>query len=373
MLATTVIGLGEAMLDDGVAYWLEERPTEGGRKVVVQGDPLLGARRRDAGGVQRRHDGARVRRRLLHRARTASCSSRTARTLGCTGRTPGRRRCRSRRRPTRRSGSPTGSSPPTAGGGSACGSATISGRRWPTSSTSWWRCRRTVGDEPHVLAAGHDFYSSPRVSPGRRVARVALVGPAVDAVGRLRAVRRAARRPTRRSGPPRVVAGRTGEESVWDPGVEPVGRSRVRVGSQRLVEPRAHPRGRARDAVPGRGGVRLPPMGPRGALDRLLRRWTHRLSLRRRHPDAPRGARSRDGGADRPRPAARRVAVGPEHRGRGLDDRVHRRVGVAADPGRVAGLRRALRRGAPTKLPRSASTGRTCPSPRRSSFRPTAG
>ena len=39
MLATTAIGLGEASLDDGVAYWLEMRPTEGGRFVVVKGDP----------------------------------------------------------------------------------------------------------------------------------------------------------------------------------------------------------------------------------------------------------------------------------------------------------------------------------------------
>ncbi len=39
MLATTTIGLGEATIDDGVAYWLESRPTEGGRFVVVKGDP----------------------------------------------------------------------------------------------------------------------------------------------------------------------------------------------------------------------------------------------------------------------------------------------------------------------------------------------
>ena len=40
MLATTAIGLGEASIDDGVAYWLEMRPTEGGRFVVVKGDPF---------------------------------------------------------------------------------------------------------------------------------------------------------------------------------------------------------------------------------------------------------------------------------------------------------------------------------------------
>ena len=38
MLASAGVGLAEPVLDDGVAYWIEARPTEGGRMVVVRGD-----------------------------------------------------------------------------------------------------------------------------------------------------------------------------------------------------------------------------------------------------------------------------------------------------------------------------------------------
>ena len=38
MLASAGVGLAETILDDGVAYWIESRPTEGGRMVVVRGD-----------------------------------------------------------------------------------------------------------------------------------------------------------------------------------------------------------------------------------------------------------------------------------------------------------------------------------------------
>ena len=39
MLASAAVGLGEPWLEDGVAYWLELRATEGGRQVLVAGDP----------------------------------------------------------------------------------------------------------------------------------------------------------------------------------------------------------------------------------------------------------------------------------------------------------------------------------------------
>ena len=38
MLATAGVGLGASTLEDGVAYWIESRPTEDGRQVVVRGD-----------------------------------------------------------------------------------------------------------------------------------------------------------------------------------------------------------------------------------------------------------------------------------------------------------------------------------------------
>jgi dipeptidyl aminopeptidase/acylaminoacyl peptidase len=38
MLASAGVGLAETLLDDGVVYWTELRPAEGGRQVVVRGD-----------------------------------------------------------------------------------------------------------------------------------------------------------------------------------------------------------------------------------------------------------------------------------------------------------------------------------------------
>jgi dipeptidyl aminopeptidase/acylaminoacyl peptidase len=40
MLATSGVGLGETAIDDGAVYWIELRPTEGGRQVIVRGDPF---------------------------------------------------------------------------------------------------------------------------------------------------------------------------------------------------------------------------------------------------------------------------------------------------------------------------------------------
>src|SRR5436190_517115 len=38
MLASAGVGLAETLLDDGVVYWVELRPAEGGRQVLVRGD-----------------------------------------------------------------------------------------------------------------------------------------------------------------------------------------------------------------------------------------------------------------------------------------------------------------------------------------------
>lgn len=40
MLATAGVTLGQTWISDGVAYWIEGRPAEGGRGVVVRGDPF---------------------------------------------------------------------------------------------------------------------------------------------------------------------------------------------------------------------------------------------------------------------------------------------------------------------------------------------
>jgi dipeptidyl aminopeptidase/acylaminoacyl peptidase len=40
MPATAAVSLSEPAIDDGVAYWRESRPAEGGRNVIVRGDPF---------------------------------------------------------------------------------------------------------------------------------------------------------------------------------------------------------------------------------------------------------------------------------------------------------------------------------------------
>lgn len=44
MLVAGGVGLGQTWLEDGVAYWLEARPAEGGRQVLVRGDPFSSPR-----------------------------------------------------------------------------------------------------------------------------------------------------------------------------------------------------------------------------------------------------------------------------------------------------------------------------------------
>ena len=178
------------MLDDGIVYWTEQRPTEGGRAVVCKGDPHTVAGRRDPGGVRRAHAGARVRRRRVHRAPRDGLllepAGRPALPAG------------------RRVAAPEPITPETDGAHRyADGTITPDGR--------WWigvRERHDLGPavadvvnelvvvptdgsaEPRVLATGRDFYSSPRIAPDGTPAGVARVGSAVDALGRDRAVRR---------------------------------------------------------------------------------------------------------------------------------------------------------------------------------------
>src|SRR5437870_2151400 len=44
MLATGGVGLDEPRIVDGLVFWLESRPSEGGRSVIVAGDALSSAR-----------------------------------------------------------------------------------------------------------------------------------------------------------------------------------------------------------------------------------------------------------------------------------------------------------------------------------------
>ena len=86
------VGLGWPQAVGEAAYWVEMRPTEDGRYVIVRRDPGGSRRRRDAVRRQRPDPGARVRRRHVRRlpqrvAAARAWSSATTPTSACTGRT----------------------------------------------------------------------------------------------------------------------------------------------------------------------------------------------------------------------------------------------------------------------------------------------
>ena len=88
-----------------------------------------------------------------------------------------------------------------------------------------------------TIRSGRDFYSTPRISPDGSDALLAGVGSAVDAVGRVRGLRRRSSREDASLG--NVRAGRRpGRRGVDLPArVEPGRRPPLRLGSDRLVEP----------------------------------------------------------------------------------------------------------------------------------------
>lgn len=222
MLATTVVGLGEAMLDDGAAYWIEQRPTEGGRKVIVKGDPFSAPTDVTPAGFNADtmvHEYGGGSYTVLHGV--VFFSNREDARLY-------------RQEP---GAAPVPITPETdATHRFADGVVTADGR--------WWigvRERHDLGPavadvvnelvavpadgrgEPHVLATGHDFYSSPRVSPdGETLAWLSWDLPWMPWDGCELSVAPLAAEATL-LGPPDVVAGRNGEESVWDPEWSPSG------------------------------------------------------------------------------------------------------------------------------------------------------
>ena len=90
--------LSGVWLERGTAWWLEGRPAENGRVVLMKAEPGRRARRRHTRRVQRADDGARVRRRRVLRPRghrlllelrgSAPLSHRSRRRAGCRSRRP---------------------------------------------------------------------------------------------------------------------------------------------------------------------------------------------------------------------------------------------------------------------------------------------
>jgi len=221
MLAEGSIGLGETRLDDGIAYWLEQRPAEGGRMVVVKGDPHTspvdvtpeGFNARSmvheyGGGSYTVHHGTVYFSNLLdarlYRHDDGAAPFAITPETGATHRY-------------------------------ADGVITAEGR--------WWigvRERHDLGAsmrdvvnelvalptdgaaEPHVVASGRDFYASPRISPdGATLAFLGWDLPYMPWDGC--ELYTATLSADAEAGEPVLVAGRIGEESIWDPEWSPAG------------------------------------------------------------------------------------------------------------------------------------------------------
>ncbi len=221
MLTTTSIALGEATLEGGVAYWLEMRPTEGGRMVVVKGDPHSAPVDVTPVGFNARsmvheYGGGSY---TVHRGTVFFSNLADARLYRQDD-----------------GAEPVAITPETdATHRYADGAVTADGR--------WWigvRERHDLGpsvldvvnelvavptdgaSEAHVVATGHDFYSSPRISPdGAFLAFLAWDLPAMPWDGCELYV--APLSPDATLGEPSLVAGRIGEESIWDPEWSPTG------------------------------------------------------------------------------------------------------------------------------------------------------
>jgi dipeptidyl aminopeptidase/acylaminoacyl peptidase len=221
MLAVSAVSLSEVRLADGVAYWLEARPSEGGRLVVVKGDPFgaptdVTPEGFNARSMVHEYGGGSY---TVHRGTVYFSNKDDARLY---------------RQQDGRAPAPI--TPDTDGTHRfADGVITADGR--------WWigvRERHDLGPavddvvnevvavpadgsaEPRVLATGHDFYSSPRISPdGASLAFLAWDLPFMPWDGCELFVAPLDGDAT--IGESALVAGRTGEESIWDPRWSPSG------------------------------------------------------------------------------------------------------------------------------------------------------
>jgi len=221
MLATTAIGLGEASLEDGIAYWLEMRPTEGGRFVLVKGDPY-------SDPVDVTPEGFDVRT-MVHEYGGGAYTVQHG--TAYFSNMPDARLYRQDA-----GAAPVAITPDTdATQRFADGAITPDGR--------WWigvRERHDLGPamldvvnelvavptdgsaEPRSIAAGRDFFSSPRISPdGTQLAWLTWDLPWMPWDGSELHV--APLSPDATLGEATLVAGRLGEESIWDPEWSPSG------------------------------------------------------------------------------------------------------------------------------------------------------
>jgi dipeptidyl aminopeptidase/acylaminoacyl peptidase len=216
MLATAGVALGQTWLEDGVATWVESRPAEGGRNVVVRGDPF-------SSPVDVTPAGFNVRTMAHEYGGGAYCAHRGTVVFSnfedqrLWRQDPG--------------GKPEPITPEVADGGwrFADGRVTADGR--------WWlgvRERHDLGPavkdvvnelvvvamdgsgEPRTIVGGADFYSDPRISPdGTRLAFLTWSLPWMPWDGTQLVVADLA--PDGSASGATTIAGKDGEESIWQP------------------------------------------------------------------------------------------------------------------------------------------------------------
>jgi dipeptidyl aminopeptidase/acylaminoacyl peptidase len=216
MLATAGVALGQTWLEDGVATWVESRPAEGGRNVVVRGDPF-------SSPVDVTPAGFNVRTMAHEYGGGAYCAHRGTVVFSnfedqrLWRQDPG--------------GKPEPITPEVADGGwrFADGRVTADGR--------WWlgvRERHDLGPavkdvvnelvvvamdgsgEPRTIVGGADFYSDPRISPdGTRLAFLTWSLPWMPWDGTQLVVADLA--PDGSVSGATTIAGKDGEESIWQP------------------------------------------------------------------------------------------------------------------------------------------------------------
>ena len=252
--------------DGGAVYWSEARPLEGGRDAIVVARARRRARRRDPGRAAAPAP-------ACTSTAAARSPSTTARSYFCNDADQ-----RVYRHARRRAGPITPE--PAAPFGlryadlrvagrprwSACASATAS----PSTSTTSSRSRSTARPSRVVLAAGHDFYAAPRVSPdGTQLAWLTWDHPRMPWEGSELWVAELAT--ARRARAPRGRRAGGGDRPAR---VEPGRRPALQLRPHRLVEPL--PR-RLRAGDRGRGRDRRAAVGVRRVLVRVPGRRPDRL------------------------------------------------------------------------------------------------
>jgi dipeptidyl aminopeptidase/acylaminoacyl peptidase len=221
MLAVSSVSLSEPWIDDGAVYWHEDRPAEGGRGVIVRGGPW-------SSPVDVTPEGFNVRSRV-HEYGGGAWTVRT----GVVVFSHDDDRRLYRQDPEE---APIAITPDTGGlHRYADGRISAEGDRWfgvRERHAASGRVADVVNElvvvpldgsrEPLTIAEGRDFYSTPRISPdGRRLSWLSWNLPWMPWDGCELWIADLA--PDGSLSGDRRVAGRDGEESIWQPSWSPAG------------------------------------------------------------------------------------------------------------------------------------------------------